>query len=42
MPTKANIKKAMQWLVDSADENDSLFFYCPLIFTHVPGVTELI
>jgi len=27
LPTKANIKKAMRWLVQSAKPNDSLFFY---------------
>jgi len=27
IPTKANIIRAMEWLVESADEDDSLFFY---------------
>lgn len=28
LPTKANMERAMQWLVAGAQPNDSLFFHC--------------
>ena len=28
MPTKANIRRGMQWLVKDAQPHDSLFFHC--------------
>jgi hypothetical protein len=32
VPTKDNIVRAMQWLVQGAQPNDSLFFHCESLF----------